>query len=95
MKEFFWVVSGLATFATILLFGMSWISQGSAHYTVYQERWISQHESVNHLSYHKDRRTNICFAVNNQTLTGDGAAFTTVPCTPEVENLLGQNDPVK
>lgn len=41
---------------------------------------------VNSMSYHKDPRTNLCFAAYH--LGGNSAAITNVPCTSEVEKFI-------
>ena len=45
-------------------------------------------ETVTKLRYYKDDRTNLCF-VQNRTYYGYDV-FANVPCTPEVEKLVGE-----
>jgi len=51
----------------------------------------SSKQNVNHLSYYKDYRTNLCF-VKNEIHTENAfidEVFVNVPCTSEVEKLVG------
>jgi hypothetical protein len=45
-----------------------------------------QEQKKIHIHYIKDERTGLCFAGGNWNY--DGALFTNVPCTPEVERML-------
>lgn len=45
-----------------------------------------RHDVVESLRYHKDQRTNLCFAEYN--LGYNSGALTMVPCSSEVERLL-------
>lgn len=47
-------------------------------------------KQVNGLRYYKDYRTNLCF-VESTTYYGY-EVFSNVPCTPEVEALIAQNE---
>jgi hypothetical protein len=43
-----------------------------------------------HISYIKDRRTNLCFATSyvSEYPIGTATIFANVPCTPDVEKLI-------
>lgn len=53
----------------------------------------SPENHIKNISYYKDPRTGLCF-VDNEMTTGQLAVtydiFSYVPCTPEVEKLIGK-----
>jgi hypothetical protein len=50
-------------------------------------------EEVNQLIYYKDQRTQLCFIENDvPTSPFSATIFSNVPCTPEVEKLISEQN---
>ena len=69
-------------FAAILLAGCNSEIGDRPHDSYYS----SCSEVINSVAYHKDVRTNLCYAVSD--LGSQNAVMAHVPCTPEVEGLI-------
>lgn len=52
--------------------------------------FISPHDNVADVTYVKDSRTGLCFAVSyvSEYPVGTADVYTSVPCSPEVEKLI-------